>query len=89
MEIIKEQIITEENTAPEATLNNNLIRVTKGKRQVILVDGTIKTMTFNRKYKVKSDRKVVGKSKLYDRIRLCNDQEKIIKVRQYMDEIGM
>jgi hypothetical protein len=58
-------------------------------RTVPLEDGTTKTTTFTNKYIAKTERRNIGKEDIRKRLVLCNDKEKIDKLKIYMDEIGM
>jgi hypothetical protein len=65
------------------------VRHAKANKRVILADGTIKTITFNRTYKVKTDRRAMGKAKLIERIRACKDAEKINRINILLDELEL
>lgn len=54
-----------------------------------LKNGTIKEYRYERKYNPETDRKVTGKTQLIKRIFSCKDKDKIERIKNLCDELGI
>lgn len=68
--------------APHTRTAQRIVRKT-------LKDGTVREYTYNKTYTVTSNHVRCGKKELKSRIDACKDKQKIIQLRQWMDQNGM